>query len=191
MRFYFLFAALTVALFSISSCGDIQQTSTVKTEGMQVGRQLVAVPGDAVLKVIKQESLPNAFGGADIFGRKRPSGTTSLIFVGGNGSIANFVRRDVDIQSDKTTMNSTPIILQNSSETHYSGNIGMTRYSGTATTRSTPIFLPPNTPADMISGVREIQISVPTAKGRNSISIGGRTLIVMSATSNQLTYALN
>lgn len=96
----------------------------------------------------------------------------------------------MEIQSTKTTMNSSPIVIQNTSQTNYSGNIGMADFSGTATTTSAPIFLPPNTPQDMITGMREISISVPLVQGQNSITIGGKTLTIIEASANQIRYTV-
>lgn len=115
-----LIAVLTLGL-GLLGCGEIRQTSTIKTVGTRVGSEIVATRGDAVIKVVNSESMPNLFGAADIFGRTRASGTTSLIFVGGSRSVAKFIRRDVDIHSEKTTMNSSPVIIQNNSSTTFSG----------------------------------------------------------------------
>ncbi|MCE5973427.1 hypothetical protein LZA78_08045 [Sinirhodobacter sp. WL0062] len=183
----------TVVLSSIlllAGCQEIEPSSTVKAGGVRVGDNLVAGRGDAVLEVVSQESLPNAFGGADVFGRTRPTGTTALIFISGTRSTATFLRRDVSISSQKTTMNSTPIMIGGNSQTYHTGNIGYLPYSGTSTTYRAPVFLPPNTPSDMITGVREITIRVPTRAGANSVSIAGHVLTVISASENQVTYTL-
>jgi hypothetical protein len=183
--------SITSILFcaALSACGEIEEISSVKASGTRVGDSIVATRGDAVIEVINQESMPNAFGNADIFGRTRATGTTSFIFIGGTGSAANFIRRDVDVRSEKTTMNSTPIMVQNTSTTTYSGYVGNTNFGGKSNTSSAPIFLPPNTPADQVTGVREIPISVPI-KGNNTIAIGGTKFTVLSATRNQLTYQI-
>ena len=189
MKSYFSAAMLVGSLGLLAACGDIEQTSSAQTGGTQVGNERIAAKGDTVIQVVNEESMPNIYGKADIFGRKRPTGTTSLIFVGGNGSSATFVRRDVVIQSEKTTVNSSPIIIPNSQSTSFSGNVGGRSFYGTSNTYGAPIFLPPNTPADMVSGVREISIKVSTKAGSNTIVIGGKTLVVLSASNNQLQYS--
>ena len=190
MRFGFL-AAIVLGCFGLTSCGEIQQTSTINTAGTSVGNAIIATRGDAVVEVVNRESMPNAFGAADIFGRTRATGTTSLIFVGGADGAANFIRRDVNISSHQTTMNSSPIVIQNNSTTTFSGYANGRTFSGTANTYNAPIFLPPNTPTDTISGVREIPMSVSVRSGGNTIVIGGTTVTVLSATANELRYTVN
>lgn len=188
----FRFFAVSLMLVGLASCGDIKPSSQVSSEGMQTaGGVYVAGVGDAVVEVVQEESLPNAFGGADIFGRKRPTGTVALYYAGRSGDDAIFVRRDVEIQSARTTMNSSPILLNRSSTTSYSGSVGGYGFSGTSNTFAAPIFIPPNTPRDEITDVREIRIAVPLTEGRNSVVIAGRMLTVVSADENQVSYRLS
>lgn len=186
------FIAVSLALVNLVSCGDIAPSSRVSSDGMQTAEgEYVAGVGDAVLEVVQQESLPNAFGGADIFGRTRPTGTVGLYYAGRSGNEAVFVRRDVAIQSARTTMNSSPVVINPSSTTNFSGTFGGYGYSGTSSTTAAPIFLPPNTPQDQITGVREMRVAVPLASGRNSLVIAGRRLTVLSADGNQVMYRLS
>lgn len=180
-----------LALLGLVACGEIKQTSSINTSGTRIGNEILATRGDAVIEVVNKESMPNAFGAADIFGRTRATGTTSLIFVGGNGKVANFIRRDVDINSRQTTMNSSPIVVQNNSNTTFSGNFGGQAFNGSANTYSSPIFLPPNTPKDEIVGIREIPINVSVLGSNNTISIGGTVITVLSASENELRYRVN
>ena len=93
------FFAVSLSLLGLVSCGDITPSARVSSDGMQTAEgQYIAGVGDAVLEVVQQESLPNAFGGADIFGRTRPTGTVGLYYAGRSGNEAVFVRRDVAIQ---------------------------------------------------------------------------------------------
>jgi hypothetical protein len=62
--FGLLFVALGAAL---ASCASIQQQAVVSTP---VGQNLTAGVGDIVLRVEGRESMPNAFGRADLFGRR-------------------------------------------------------------------------------------------------------------------------
>lgn len=183
---------LCISLLSflfLAACNTVTTSSRVTSDGMQTeSGELVAGIGDAVLEVVQEESLPNAFGGADIFGRKRPTGTVALYYAGRAGESATFVRRDVDIQSARTTMNSTPTVINPSTTTNYSGTFGGYSYSGTSSSVAAPIFIPPNTPQDQITGVREMRVAVPIVEGRNSIVIAGRKLTVIDADRNQISY---
>jgi len=171
----------------LSACGEIQDSSNVSVSSMQVGGKNIAGVGDAVLTVENSESLPNAFGGADIFGRTKPTGTTTVYYAGFSGGKANFVRRDVAINSSKTTMNSSPVVVNPSSQTSYSGNFGGLRYSGSSSTNAYPIFLPPNTPRDRVAGVRDVNIAAAIGE---PIFVSGRTFTVIEAKPNSVTYSL-
>lgn len=185
-----IFAPVFAASVFIAGCGGIKQTSTIETAGIRTGNETVATRGDAVIEVVHKESMPNAFGAADVFGRKRTTGTTALIYAGSNAGIAHFIRRDVDINSEKTTMNSTPIVINNNSRTNFSGYAGGERFSGTSITRNSPIFLPPNTPADTVTDIREIPIDVSFQGENNTITVGGATITVLDGTQNELRYTL-
>lgn len=68
--------------------------------------ELFVSVGDVMLKVEVRESLPNAFGGADIFGRTRDRGFSDLRYMGIDPTgYPVFRRRDVDIITNETTMN--------------------------------------------------------------------------------------
>jgi hypothetical protein len=61
--------------------------------------------GDVLVKVRLRESLPNAFGGADIFGRKRDRGFIEIRYMGlAEDGRAVFRRRTIDIYTNETTM---------------------------------------------------------------------------------------
>src|SRR5690349_10909792 len=62
--------------------------------------------GDLVYKEDIKEPLPNAFGGNDIFGRKRTRGMIELRYQGlMQDGRALFYRRDVSLLTNETTMN--------------------------------------------------------------------------------------
>ena len=91
---------------------------------------------------------------------------------------------------EKTTMNSTPLLIPNNSKTTTTGMVGNTSFTASSKTYNSPIFLPANTPKDQISSIREIKLSVSSRKGKNSIKIAGKTMRVLSVTNNQLSYKL-
>lgn len=61
------------------SCGSIKQYSTPQ---QPLRDTLKTYVGGAILEIEKEESLPNAFGGADIYGGRRPTGSISLKYLG-------------------------------------------------------------------------------------------------------------
>lgn len=61
--------------------------------------------GDVLVKANLRESLPNAFGGPDIFGRKRDRGFVEIRYMGlAQDGRAVFRRRSTDIYTNETTM---------------------------------------------------------------------------------------
>ena len=182
---------ITILSTLLFACGSIDQSSNVRTSGSNFKGNIIAGKGDVVLEVIRQENMPNAFGKADLFGRKRDVGTTSVIYLGLNGSNAVFLRRDVDISSSKTTMNSSPSVINQSSTSYHTGNVGGTSYSGTSTTYNAPIFLPPNTPKDRITGIREMEITIAILGENNFALIAGKIMELVSADNNQVVFKLS
>lgn len=182
---------ITILSTLLFACGSIDQSTNVRTSGSNFKGNIIAGKGDVVLEVIRQENMPNAFGKADLFGRKRDVGTTSVIYLGLNGSNAVFLRRDVDISSSKTTMNSSPSVINQSSTSYHTGNVGGTSYSGTSTTYNAPIFLPPNTPQDRITGIREMEITIAILGENNFALIAGTIMELVSADNNQVVFKLS
>ena len=101
-----------------------------------------ADPGDLVMDVNETEALPNAFGGADIFGCRRPAGRTVVQFLGIENGTVYFSRQSTSISSSETTMTRTPLLIPRNTQTIVNGQIGTRTFSGTATTSETMIVGP-------------------------------------------------
>ena len=115
-------AALGIAVaLMLAGCGSIQQQTNLSTPAVQ---NLTAGVGDVVLRAEGRESMPNAFGGADLFGRARSTGYTTIQYGGMQGNKVVLLRAGVTTQSDATTMNSTPLIVPTQTQTNISGSIG-------------------------------------------------------------------
>jgi hypothetical protein len=86
-------------------CSPIRQETAVSRPA---GVESFASIGDVMVRIDASESLPNAFGKADIFGRTRDRGFSELRFMGlAPNGVAVFRRRDVDIMTNETTMSRT------------------------------------------------------------------------------------
>src|SRR3972149_3771733 len=98
---------LLVAAALIAGCATIKHASNTE---QPIGQQTIAGVGDVVLRVNKQRNLENAFGKADIFGRKTNEGFSELRFAGveKSGEVVLY-RKDVRIITNETTMSRTPI----------------------------------------------------------------------------------
>ena len=113
------FGALCLAFAMCSAPQPVwakQSTAINKRENTEIYTSV----GDALVKVTLRESLPNAFGGADIFGRKRERGFVEIRYMGmTQDGRAVFRRKTVDIFSNETTMSPSqslvrqPSVVQN------------------------------------------------------------------------------
>lgn len=93
--------AVILAFVSPSSAWAKQSNSINQPENKEI---FVSV-GDMLVRVNLRESLPNAFGGPDIFGRKRDRGFIEIRYMGlSPDGRAVFRRRSVDIYTNETTM---------------------------------------------------------------------------------------
>ena len=99
-----LIATLIVLAWAI--VGPAPAFAKQKTQISQpLNEEVYASVGDNLIKVTIKEALPNAFGGSDIFGRKREKGFVEIRFMGmTEDGRAVFRRRSVDVISNETTM---------------------------------------------------------------------------------------
>ena len=116
------FIALAFVLLSGPACGK-ESTKTNRPENVEIFSSI----GDTMVRVELRESLPNAFGVSDVFGRKRARGVVLLSYNGLRDNKAVIRRRTVDIISNETTMSRS----------------GMSSYSGTATTQGSATAVGP------------------------------------------------
>ena len=180
MTKYALFVLCTALLVS---CAPIQQTISLS---QPTNIQLTAGVGDMVLNVSKEKNLPNVFGRSSIYGRKTPTGMTTVQYLGVRNGKAIFRRKSILIETGATTMNNPIFGTQNSSTTTHSGEIGGTSYSGTSTTP-----LPPTQPSKaQILDQSSMEISVDLAKKQRELVVEGRTLRIESADSTKLVYSI-
>lgn len=132
---------ILIVVSALAGCGSIEQQSNLAKPAVQ-GRAYTAGVGDTVMDLKQTESLPNIGGKADIFGRTRDAGRVIVRFVGLEGNQAIFVRQNVVIQSNDTTMSRTPMFLPNYQTSTLTGNVGMIPVSATQTTVGTPTYIP-------------------------------------------------
>jgi hypothetical protein len=83
MLWKFVFAAILIATPALAQ-GLNKRADLVSPQSGH------ADPGDLVMDINETEALPNVFGGADIFGRRRPAGRTVVQFLGIENGMAYF-----------------------------------------------------------------------------------------------------
>lgn len=110
-----LLLAFVLAAFAVGYSEPV--AAKQKTEINQpIGEELYTSVGDTLVRVTIKEPLPNAFGGSDIFGRKREKGFVEIRFMGmTEDGRAVFRRRSVDVISNETTMSRSQSLLGGSS----------------------------------------------------------------------------
>lgn len=190
---------MLVVLFLVvtsSACGEIKNFARLEQPINQV---LIAGVGDTIIQIETEESLPNIAGKADLFGRTRPTGRVFLTYLGLEQGRVAFERQNIEIQSNATTMNSTPLIIPQSSTTTYSGSAnvygnvpsgpisGTAMMTGTSTTSAPPLVLPPSGSTTMAVGGNQVRYFIaPNDAGE--IIVGGYQVIIVKATPTSLRY---
>lgn len=103
MRGKIVFVAMGVAASCLGAVpANAKQTSSIN---QKENVEIYTGVGDSLVRVTLKESLPNAFGGSDIFGRKRDRGFVEIRYMGQTPEgFAVFHRKTVDIYSNETTM---------------------------------------------------------------------------------------
>ncbi|WP_426613176.1 hypothetical protein [Bradyrhizobium sp. McL0616] len=162
MKYLSLGALLSVL---VAGCAQVSQQQNVATP---VGQSLTAGVGDVILRVEGRESMPNALGGADIFGRTRPTGFTTIQYGGMQNGKVVLLRSGVVTQSEATTLNSTGDVVQ---------------------TRHGALYVPP-------AGSTQTSVSQPTIpilvdlKTASSVPALGKTIVIQAATPTSLQYQI-
>ncbi len=135
--------------------------------------------GDVLVKVALRESLPNAFGGADIFGRKRDRGYVEIRYMGLDGDgRAVFRRRTVDIYSNETTMSRSGMRFGSATVTPNGNGANITGFS-TGPAQATVAALPPDT----------IEFALDLAKNK-ILTVEDRQIEILEADSGGVKYLI-
>jgi hypothetical protein len=169
----------------LASCAPIEQQTVVSAP---VGQRLTAGVGDVVLRAEGRENMPNAFGRADLLGRTRPTGFTTIQYGGMQGNKIVLLREGVTTQSDATTMNSTPLIVPTQQQSMMSGNVGGMPVSATATTTGMT-YIPPSGSTSVNSAQPTIPIVIDWHTSPR-VPVVGRIIVIEAATPTSLTYRI-
>ena len=174
---------------TLTACATIEHTTSIK---QPVGTVLVAGLGDLVLRIDQERNLENAFGKADLFGRKTKEGFTELRFGGVelNGEIV-LLRKDVQIVTNETTMSRTPISTTTGrATTSVSGNAttygNVIQLQGSGTTNYSSTTLVPQRDFHVI--VPSNTVAVRLVPGERRLSLSGYIVEVISASRNSIEY---
>lgn len=175
----------------ITGCSTIEHTANTE---QPIGQPRIIGVGDVVLRVNKQRDLENAFGKADIFGRKTNEGFSELRFAGveKSGEVVLY-RKDVNIITNETTMSRTPISTTtgtantNATGSYYgSGNYGSANVNANTNYSSTTLM--PS--SDFHIAVPAETIPIRLTSGETKIPMEGYVVEIIKATPNSLEYRI-
>jgi len=169
---------------ALAACAPVETKTTLVTS--ITGDIRTAGPGDTVIDFQSRRSLPNIVGKADLFGRTTNAGRTTVRYVGTRGGQAVFVRSDLIIESNATTMSETPLIVPTTSTTTMSGVVGRTPVSGSASSISYQV-IPPRGSSEVATTVQPIEIRLVAGQ---SVTIQGRTLRVIRVSPASVEYRI-
>ena len=170
----------------LSACGAIQYQSSL-AKPAATGRPYLAGVGDTVLDMKLTQSLPNAYGKADVWGRTRDAGRVTVRFVGLDGDQARFVRQDVTIQSNETTLTQGPMLVPTFQTATMSGSVGRVPVSGVRD--SFGFSSVPPTPAYSYP-IQPGQIQV-TAQIGGSVLVEGRRVRILRSVDGGIEYLVD
>jgi hypothetical protein len=170
---------------SLAACSAIERKTELALSASP-GQTMAAGPGDTVLDFKVTKSLPNAFGKADIFGRTADAGRIVVRYIKTENGQAIFERRDLIIESNKTTMTETPLVIPNTSTTVMNGYNGSRPVSGTATTTSYDVVGPRPTNSFAMN-TAPIVIAVTPGE---TLAAEGHVLRLISAGNNSISYSI-
>lgn len=169
----------------LSGCGGINHSSRIQ---QPIGQELYAGKGDVVIRVNQEQSLPNAFGQADVFGRKTTTGATIVQYLGIEGSKALFLKSGTSIDSGETTMSRTGLLVPTSDTAYASGMVGNTPVSATAT-KNSHVYIPPTPASSYSNSLAPVTIRIDMKKDRK-FSVGGHIIEVLEASENTIRYVI-
>lgn len=181
---------LLVATF-ITGCATIEHASNTE---QPLGQQIIVGVGDVVLRVNKQRNLENAFGKADIFGRKTNEGFSELRFAGveKTGEVVLY-RKDVRIITNETTMSRTPISTTTGSvNTNITGNYydsgSYGNVNANARTNYSSTTLTPASDYHIVVPAETIPIRL--AAGETKVPMEGYVVEIIRATPSSIEYKI-
>ena len=175
---------VAIVLFGCGSIKEYKEVSQPVSEVLEAGI------GDTILTIKSEKSLPNAFGNADIFGRKTPTGLTTVQYLGSNGTLLKFVRQSVLIETGATTMNSSPIVIPNVQTTTTSGYVGTTPVYGSSTTYGSPTVIPAHPPKGQVYSQAPIAFEIDMSKQKEFL-VNGNRIEILGVTPTSLTYKID
>lgn len=180
-----------VAAAFVAGCATIEHTANSE---QPIGQPTIVGVGDVVLRVNKQRNLENAFGKADVFGRKTNEGFSELRFAGveKTGEVVLY-RKDVQIITNETTMSRTPVsTTTGSANTNvtgtYYGNANYGNVNANARTDYSSTTLMPASDFHVVVPAETVPIRL--SAGETKVPMEGYVVEIIKATPSSLEYKI-
>lgn len=182
MRVYL--SVMSLVAVSLSGCATIESKPYVS---QPVGQALQTGVGGVIVRVDRKRNLENAFGRADLFGRKTYEGYSELRFMGmQNGNVA--IRRvDVAVHNDETTMSRSGIYIPSNSTATTTGMIGTAPFSATTNVSGPGTYIPPRPANVSVSAPTHIDFLAPIGQ---PLPFDGVVVTLMGVTPVSVSYTI-
>lgn len=169
---------------SLTACSTIESKPYLS---QPVGQSLRAGVGGVIAHVDRKRSLENAFGRADVFGRKTYEGFSELRFMGVQDGKVAIRRVDVAVHNDETTMSRSGVYIPNNSTAMTTGMVGTVPFSATTSVSGPGTYIPPRPSNVSVSAPSHIDFLAPIGQ---PLPFEGVTVTVTAADAVSVSYSI-
>lgn len=182
MQRFLMCAAILIA----PSCAPVEHAQSL---AQPIGKVHTVPVGGEIVSISKQKNLPNAFGAADVFGRKVDTGLIKIVYQGQAKDGGPLVRQiDIDVHSTASTMTRTPAFYTASSTAsiYGHGNPGSATVTGSG--QSSAFAMAPHAESNTVLPPNVTQFAVP--KGKTLTLSSGQTVEFIDVQPHQVSYRI-
>jgi hypothetical protein len=172
---------LAVGALAVAGCAQVQQRQQLAEP---IGLVMRTPVGGTIVTILKDRDLPNAFGRADIHGRKVDAGFTKIIYRGRDSDGSILVEQlDIDLQSNASTLTRPPVLY-----TRTQPAVLSSRESGAAYGSSRTISVASPAEQSSVALPSAAQFAVPKQRSLNLPT--GQTVEFIAADRHELTFRI-
>jgi hypothetical protein len=173
--------ALAAGAFAIAGCAQVQQRQQLAEP---IGLVMRTPVGGTIATILKDRDLPNAWGRADIHGRKVDAGFTKIIYRGPDSDGSILVEQiDIDLKSNASTLTRPPVIY-----TRTQPAVTSSRESGAVYGSSRTVSIVSPSEQSAVALPSAAQFSVP--KQRSLTLPTGQTVEFIAAERHELIFRI-
>lgn len=179
-------ALICGVILTIPACAPVEHAQSLS---QPIGKVQTVPVGGEIASISKQKNLPNAFGAADVFGRKVDTGLVKIVYQGQAKDGGPVLRQiDIDVHSTASTMSRTPAFYTASSNAmaHGYGNRGHATITGSS--QSSAFAMAPVAETNTVLPPNVTQFTVP--KGKTLTLATGQTVEFIDVQPHQISYRI-